>query len=350
MSWRALRERLSHEYWPWWLVYLPVVPFYLWQALRQRRAAFFTNVNPAIDLGGFFGESKWRIYQRLPEGSYPRTALIAPMTSELEVRATRDRAGIEFPLIVKPDIGERGRAVLLVHDEPSLLAALEQRDEAMLLQAIAPGDHEFGLMFLKDPDSGRTRLLSICGKRFLEVAGDGTSTVAELVRRTTRGRKQLVRLRKEQPELLARVPREGERVRVEPIGNHCRGTRFVDGGYLRSAALERAVDELLSSTTGIHYGRLDARARNEDELRAGRFTVIELNGVSSEPGQIYDPSHGIGWSWRELLRHVRLMGPLSTRLQALGHEPASLVEVMGRCATHFNWPGSGIKGPSPAPA
>jgi hypothetical protein len=350
MSWRALRERLSHEYWPWWLVYLPVVPFYLWQALRQRRAAFFTNVNPAIDLGGFFGESKWRIYQRLPEGSYPRTALIAPMTSELDVRATRDRAGIEFPLIVKPDIGERGRAVLLVHDEPSLLVALEQRDEAMLLQAIAPGDHEFGLMFLKDPDSGRTRLLSICGKRFLEVAGDGTSTVAELVRRTTRGRKQLVRLRKEQPELLARVPREGERARVEPIGNHCRGTRFVDGGYLRSAALERAVDELLSSTTGIHYGRIDVRALSEAELRAGRFTVIELNGVSSEPGQIYDPSHGIGWSWRELLRHVRLMGPLSTRLQALGHEPASLVEVMGRCATHFNWPGSGIKGPSPAPA
>ena len=52
--WRRLAEQLNHEYWPWWVFYLPVLPFYLYQALRQRRAAFFTNVNPGIDMGGFF--------------------------------------------------------------------------------------------------------------------------------------------------------------------------------------------------------------------------------------------------------------------------------------------------------
>jgi hypothetical protein len=186
-------------------------------------------------------------------------------------------------------VGERGEGVTLVANEAELQRLLAACRTTQLVQRLVPWQHEYGLFFLKDPHTGRTRLLSIATKAFLAVQGDGRATVEDLLRRTFRGSKQLPRLRTYRAALLATVPAPGERVVVEPIGNHCRGTTFLDGGHLRTEQLERAVDELLADTTGIHYGRLDVRAPDDEALQQGRFLVMELNGVTSEPGHIYDP-------------------------------------------------------------
>jgi hypothetical protein len=134
---------------------------------------------------------------------------------------------------------------------------------------------------------------------------------------------------------LLRVPVKGERVIAEPIGNHCRGTIFQDASHLATPELNAALDALLTDARGIFYGRVDVRAEDENALSAGRFTVVELNGVSSEPGSVYDPSWSIWRCWRELLRHVRLIGPLSEQLQQAGHEPVSILAVLQRCVVHF---------------
>ena len=334
---RRLLDRLNHEYWPWWLIYLPVLPLYLWQAVRMRRAAFFTNVCPAIDMGGFFGERKSDIYALLPVDSYPKTVrLIAGTRTDRVIALVRSR-GFTFPLIVKPDVGERGEGVRKVHDERRMLDALEGYRTDMLIQELARGDHEFGLMFARDPVTGHTALLSITGKRFLSVTGDGERTVDDLLSTSYRGDRQRARLRAYAAPLLQRVLSDGEQLRVEPIGNHCRGTLFCDASHLRTHALERAVDRLIRSTTGLYYGRLDVRSESEASLCAGRFTVIELNGVSSEPGHIYDPSWSIWSCWAELVRHVRHIGTISERLLAQGVEPDTLHALVRRCEAHFGW-------------
>ncbi len=334
---KRLLDRLNHEYWPWWLIYLPVFPLYLWQAVRMRRAAFFTNVNPAIDMGGFFGERKSAIYARLPEGSFPGTIRVIAGTSPRHALEQVRAAGLDFPLIVKPDVGERGDGVARVKDADEVLPALKNAHADMLVQAIAPGDHEFGLMFARDPVTGRTALLSICSKRFLSVTGDGERTVDQLLAMTFRGDRQRARLMRYAAGKLAAVPRRGEQVQVEPIGNHCRGTTFLDGQHLRTPHLERAVEQLIDATEGFYYGRLDVRSESEDALRAGSFTVIELNGVSSEPGHIYDPSWSIWRCWAELVRHVRHIGTISMRLRERGSEPIKLHALVSRCESHFGW-------------
>ena len=334
---QRIKDRLNHEYWPWWAIYLPVVPFYLWQALRSRRAAFFTNVNPAIDLAGFFGERKSAILSGLPAGSYPTTLVIGAHPTAQDPMALVLDSGIGLPLIVKPDVGERGDGVTLVSSEPELRKALTGRQGDLLVQALAPGEHEFGLFFARDPSSGRTTLLSITGKHFLSVTGDGRHTVAELLSRTHRGSRQLKRLRTYAGALLDSVPSAGRSVRVEPIGNHCRGTHFVDAGHLRTPALEQALERLMGATTGLYYGRMDVRCTDEDALRAGSFMLIEVNGVSSEPGHIYDPSWSIWRCWAELVRHVRYIGRISMQLQQQGVEPASLRDVLVRSREHFGW-------------
>lgn len=334
---KRLFDRFHHEYWPWWLIYLPVVPLYLWQAVRLRRAAFFTNVCPAIDLSGFFGERKSDIYALLPAECYPKTLLVKAGSPGAEVLLRVHEAGITFPCIIKPDVGERGEGVSKVYDSEDLIALLERQRADLLVQQLALGEQEFGLMFARDPRSGRTELLSITGKRFLCVTGDGVSNVDRLLALTYRGQRQRKRLRTYAAPLLDRIPNAGEEIRVEPIGNHCRGTLFHDAKDMRTPALELAVDQLIGATTGIHYGRLDVRSESEAALRAGRFTVVELNGVSSEPGHIYDPSFSIWQCWSELIRHVRRIGPISEQLLAQGVEPASLRDLIERCGTHFGW-------------
>ncbi len=335
--WHRLADRLNHEYWPWQLIYFPVWPFYLYQAVRQRCAVFFTNVNPAIDMGGFFGESKAAIYALLPEQCYPKTVVVPPNTPVDDVLRVHRAAGIPFPLIVKPDVGERGAGVMRITDEVALVRALANQPHDLLMQALASGSQEFGLMFAKDPASGRTELLSVCGKRFLSVTGDGERTIAELLARSWRGKKQLERLGHLHGDGLQAIPSNGELVTVEPIGNHCRGTTFFDARHLAAPRLLEAVDEIMSGTVGVHYGRFDVRSESEEALSEGRFTVIELNGVSSEPGHIYDPAYSIFRCWAELLRHVRRLGPISLQLQRAGHRPLTLHALVMRCEAYFGW-------------
>jgi hypothetical protein len=90
------------------------------------------------------------------------------------------------------------------------------------------------------------------------------------------------------------VPAKDEEVVVEPIGNHCRGSA-VPSMLVRCSHPRWNVPSMnfLAEAEGLYYGRVDVRAESEEALRAGRFIVLELNGVSSEPGHIYDPSYSL---------------------------------------------------------
>jgi len=331
---RAL-DRFNHEYWPWYLIYLPVFPAALWHALRTGHWAFFTNVNPAIDLSGFFGERKSEIYALLPKESYPSTVLIEPGAIMLTVRRKLFDAGLELPLIAKPDVGERGEGVVRVNTPAELDALCQNLDRPTLLQAFVPWTFEYGLMFVKEPHTARTSVLSITGKAFLTVTGDGALSVRELLAGSWRGSRQIERLMTYQAALLSRVPAMGQEVLVEPVGNHCRGTRFVDMSHLATPQLEGSVQKVMAATKGIHYGRLDVRAESEAALQRGEFIILELNGVTSEPGHIYDPRLSIFACWSELLRHVRHIPPISRSLIRQGHRPVSLGALRDRYREHF---------------
>ena len=334
---KRLRDRLNHEYWPWYLIYLPVFMIYVVEVLRSRRAAFFTNVNPGIDMGGFFGERKSDIYALLPGTAYPETVLVPAGTTVHDILPLVASKGIQLPLIVKPDVGERGRGVERVVDKTRLVEMLTNATEDLLVQRLAKGEHEYGLMFAREPATGMTELLSITGKRFLQVCGDGQRSIAELLHREYRGSKQVKRLRSSANGGLDRILQSGEVLQVEPIGNHCRGTTFMDAGHLRSPQLEKAISDLFHAVEGVYYGRLDVRTTSEEALKAGIFEVIELNGVSSEPGHIYDPSYSIWRCWRELIHHVQRAVRISRELKTGGVEPVPLRKVLDRCAQHFGW-------------
>jgi membrane protein DedA with SNARE-associated domain len=298
--WRRL---VRFEYWPIGVFYLPVFALVLARALRGR-ALEFTAANPALPLSGFVGESKRAIYAALTAvgAPLPRTLALERETSpgarRTAVAEFRAAHGLGFPLVVKPDAGQRGEGVRIVRDENALEAALGESDEALVLQEFVPGE-EFGLFYARPPGASRGQLISITRKLLPEVRGDGERTLERLILGSREHLPMAPFFLARHAAELARVPAAGERVFLGELGTHCRGARFLDGaehgGPELTAALERCVPP------GFHFGRFDVRADSGAALARGRFTILELNGVTSEAAHIYDPRYGLWVAWRALL-------------------------------------------------
>ncbi len=322
------RRASRWEFWPPLLFYPPVVLFVLWLGLRHRCLTLFTAANPGIPGGGFIGESKADIYARLGGGTQPwllQTALIPPSgpTEEAAFVARFQQAhGLGFPLVLKPDAGERGRGVAIVRDATQVKAYLETNRLPTLVQEFAPG-HEFGVFYYRMPDEARGRILAITDKRPPVVTGDGVATLEELILRDQRAVCMAPVFLERFDERLAEVPAPGEEIALVELGTHCLGCLFVDGGALLTPELEAAVDRISQRFEGgFYFGRYDIRAASVDAFRQGRdFRVVELNGVTSEATSIYDPANSLWRAYATLARQWRLAFEIGARNRALGVEP-----------------------------
>ena len=306
--------RLRHwEYWPFSVVYFPVLLYYGWLALKARSWFFFSASNPGIESGGMLGESKMDILNRIDASYKPKTLFFQQPT----VDAILDQLLLTncwFPVVVKPDRGERGWRVEKIHSVAELTTYLHDSpaDLALIVQEYVDEPLELGVFYYRMPGQPTGTVSSIVVKEFLSVVGDGTSTLLELLHRNTRARLQLPTLIERYGERLAHVPELGETPVLEPIGNHCRGTKFLDGNHLITPELVAIFDRISQSVDGFYYGRYDLRCRSVDDLLRGQtIRIMELNGAGAEPAHIYQPGSSIWTAWRVLLGHWQVLYSIS---------------------------------------
>ncbi len=292
------------EYWPTWAFYIPLLPFGLILALRNRSLSFFTYVNPGIDLGGFFGESKQAILAKIPAEYLPLQVNL-DYTKTLDIRGFFNQIEITLPFIVKPDVGERGTAVAKIHSEQEWLDYFKkQAFGRFIIQQFIDYPEEFGVLYSRAPFEQVGKISSITQKGFLSVVGDGKTTIACLLELSLRGKLQFKRFENEQPELLQTILPKGEVKLLEPIGNHCRGTEFIDANHLHTSELLNAIDLLSKEIAGFYFGRFDLKVPSVSDFKKGKnIVILELNGVSSEPGHIYDKSMNYLKAYRIVALH-----------------------------------------------
>jgi len=293
------------EFWSAWWVYLPLLPAIVWHALRSGHPMGFTAVNPAIPAGGAVGESKSQILSAMNSDRVLAFQLLPPGTAPERVAALEAfmrRVATTYPIILKPDIGERGTGVRLIRDAAGAREYLSRFQSPVLAQVYHPGPHEVGVFYARYPGESKGRILGVTSKHFPAVVGDGRSSLRELIWRHPRLRFQAqVFLRRLGPDAKI-VPAAGESRRLGVIGNHCRGTMFTDAPALATPQLAAALDELTIQSNGLDFGRFDLRYADEAELRTGReFGVVEFNGVFAENTTIYDPDCAF-WSGQRKLR------------------------------------------------
>jgi hypothetical protein len=313
----------NYEYWPWWTLYLPVLPIWLWNALRTRSFTYFTAVNPGLKSGGFYGESKKDILDLIPN-EYKPTTLMIHLKNPLFVQMQH----LDFPLIAKPDIGERGNGVSKIHNLIELELYHRNATEDYILQEYVDFKLELAILYSRMPGDDKGKITSVTQKEFLSVTGNGFETLATLVNSSDRARFQAVKLQEKYANLWHSILLNGQKIELESIGNHCRGTRFINANYLINRELEQVFDNIADQILGFDYGRYDLRVRSLEDLYQGKnIRIVELNGVNADPAHIYDNSHGFLASLRDIKEHWLRIGDIAKVNLGRGFKAISFGEM-----------------------
>ena len=311
--WRKLWVKVRYfEFWPFNVFYAPLFLYYFYLSIRSRSFVYFTASNPSIETGGFLGESKADVFKLIPKKYLPETQLFKAPDKD-EILEFVEKMGVEFPFILKPDVGERGRGVAKIQNAEELSEYLAEFNEPILLQEFVPGPVELGVFYIREPIKEYGRVTSIVKKGFLTVTGDGSSTVEELLSKNVRAMIQVDFNQEFISKIKDLVPSKNQKFEVESIGNHCRGTTFLNANNEIDDSLHRVFDEAAKSIDGFYFGRFDIRCKSFEELRKGNFKILELNGAGSEPGHIYQPGYGILRAYKDVFWHFKMLQKVSVQ-------------------------------------
>ncbi|MEC4004544.1 D-alanine--D-alanine ligase [Flavobacterium sp. SUN052] len=335
---RLFFHKLFHwEYWPFQIVYIPIYFLWSYYAIRSRSIFFFNACNPTIKNGGFMNESKMKIYELIPDQYYPKTQLISQDNSIDEVISILNNSNIKIPFIVKPDIGLRGSAVKKINSIDDLKNYHFKSNFDYLLQDLIPYENEVGIFYVRFPNQKSGKITGIVSKEFLIVEGDGISSIEDLILKNPRYAMQLKSLKNEYGNDLKVVLNKGEKRNLVPYGNHARGAKFIDGSHLISEKLTNVIDEMCLQIPEFYFGRMDLMYHTWEELENGKnYSIVELNGSSSEPTHIYDPKHSIFFAWKELARHISYMHRISVENNKRGFDYLSHKEGMKEYKLHLS--------------
>lgn len=308
------------EYWPMEVFQIPVVLFWLWFGLRARSLTFFTASNPGIELGGMFGESKYAILKKIPAHLRPAMALVRQPASLSDVLRLMEQFNLAFPVIFKPDVGERGFKVERIYSEAEAVRYLAHMKNDFIIQEMIDLPVECGVFYIRRPGSAGGRITSVNLKEMLMVTGDGHSSLRELILRNERARLQWQRLQQRFANNLDEVVAEGKQVVLNHIGNHCLGTKFINGEKMINRQLHETFDMIAEKIEGFYFGRFDVRCASVEDLYTGKIKILELNGCSSEPAHIYEPGFSLLQAYKILYSHWREMFYISRLNREYGVE------------------------------
>ncbi len=310
-------------YWPMFL-YGPVLAF------RTKHLCFFTPANPGLDAGGMCMESKFHTLDLLPKAARPTSIFVPDGMLSRDIETAIANSGLSYPMIVKPNVGFRGLLVKKVNTFQELDQYIKQYPIDFLIQEFLSHAEEVGVFYARLPDEKQGEIISLTLKEFLYVTGDGQATVAELVQRKPRALLQWERLQETHSDVLYTIPKVGEKVRLGVIGNHSKGTTFINGNDQIDTQLTKVFDDLATRIEGFYYGRFDIKCESLEELKAGKnFKVIELNGVFAEPTHIYDQTKiSYFGALKTILKHWDIVQRIGLQNKARGVKPMPLPEML----------------------
>ena len=284
-------HKLFHwEYWPSYTLYWPNVPFALYNALKAKSLTFITAVNPGILNSGMGTESKFETIKIIPSEYLAETIFHEANSSIKKTIDNFNKSTLEFPVIVKPDVGFRGLLVEKVNSEVELIHFLKKYPVDILIQEFLSEENECGIFYYRYPNEEIGKITSITLKEFSHVFGDGKSTIKELIVKDKRAKLYLDIIKKNNQIDLDFVPEKNKKVNLSVIGNHSKGTKFINGNHLINSKLENSINILNSKIKGWFYGRLDIKFNSFEDLENGEFKILEINGILAEPTHIYDSS------------------------------------------------------------
>ncbi|MDH5365884.1 MAG: hypothetical protein OEW67_02800 [Cyclobacteriaceae bacterium] len=306
----------SWEYWPWYVIYFPIILYWLWLSFKARTFFFYSATNPAMKCGGLFGESKKQILDILPKHLVPVTLLFDSGTHLEQVMIQLQEKELNFPVIAKPDVGERGIFVEKIFNIEELDTYIKSAKYKFQIQEYVTFPIELGVFYYRFPNDSKGCVSSVVQKEMLSVIGDGKSSIRDFIMKNDRAKLQLNVL-KHKMDLDEILPLNKKKELVS-IGNHCKGTTFLNGAALINDRLVDVFDKIHQQMQGFYYGRFDLRCDSISDLYQGKFKIMELNGAASEPAHIYHPGFSLLKAYKVLFYHWRILYEIGIANHKLG--------------------------------
>src|SRR5690606_2997734 len=150
-------------------------------AIRSRSFTFFSASNPGITMGGMFGESKYDILNKISTELIPKTILINAPSTKAAVLNQIVLNGFSFPLIFKPELGERGFLVTRIFSEEDVELYLQKMKYNFLIQELVDLSMEFSVFYARIPSQKNGVVTSLVQKEMLSVTGNGKSSLKDLI-------------------------------------------------------------------------------------------------------------------------------------------------------------------------
>lgn len=315
-----IHKLLNWEYWNTNVVYFPIFFYWLYLSIKARSIGFFNASNPRIVNGGFALESKKEIYDLIPKQYYPETLFFKANTTWNDLLSNLENTTIDFPFIIKPDVGLQGLRVEKINSIGELKRYFHQINYDFLIQECINYPLEIGLFYHRIPSLEKGKITGIVYKNFLIVKGNGTSTIQELIEENPRYALQFNTLKRKFGDKLNQVLPKEETLNLVPFGNHVRGSKFTDVSHWINDKLTETFNDICSQIPDFYFGRLDIMFQSREDLEQGKnFSIIELNGAGSEPTHIYDSKHSIFFAWKEIIKHYNILYKISTLNHQKGH-------------------------------
>ena len=323
-----LKRILNYEFWPFWVFYFPAYFYYFFLAIKAKRWVYFSILNKSMNFGGAFLTSKNTYLKNIPKEWVPRT-LFVPKDYDFEnVQKSLAAEKITFPLIVKPDMGERGKNVALLSNSYELEKYLNKIKQPIVVQEYISYPIEVGILFYWDTNN-KPCISSIGVKKFCEIEGNGKDTLKKLVSKNYRIAKRKNLLAKKFKRQWHKIIPNGKTILLEPIGNHNLGTAFYDGSKHYSDEMLQWIANCVKNIPGFDYGRLDLKINHWNAFKKNQeIKILEINGVNSEPIHIYDPACSIWKAYKTIFYHMNIIYKLSQHKTNKTEPTISLIEFL----------------------
>ena len=323
---KQLQKAKNWESWPFWLIYTPMVPFWVWYMIRSGAVWFFTPSNPKLTFGGMEGEPKREMYDLLPLDLYPATFNVLPSENFAAVLSRLHTSGIPFPLIVKPEIGGQGILFRKIDDEESLRRYHSLVPAEYIVQKMVHYPVEVSVFHIRHPKEDKGIITGFLHKIPLQVTGDGKHTLEQLILMNPKAEKRHNDLHSRHAENWENVIPKDEKYILSYAANHNRGAHFIDLKDEINDELVSVFDALSKEINDFFYGRYDIMCNSIEELQQGKnFTILEYNGCGAEPNHFYDTGYTLGGAYREILKHWKLLFAISRYNKKQGVRPWPLM-------------------------
>lgn len=327
------------EFWPTWLMYLPVAAQWLGLATRHRSLTLPLLANPNLPIAGMVGvpkstllsQAQWPIHEAiLPWQVKTRTNATAETEAKAWLQAL-DAQGWSLPLVFKPDIGCRGAGVKRVDSEQALTQVLASypAGAAVMIQKLSQYEPEAGIFYVREPKAKQGQIISMALKYMPYVMGDGRRTLGELIESDERAGQVAHLYKARHSDRWHQVLPAGEPFRLVFSASHSKGAIFKDARDAITPELTARLDTLMKSLPDFHYGRLDVKFKDIPSLKRGEtLEIIEINTASSEPLHIWDSDTSLKEAVRALCSQYRTLWRIGQQMRAQGQRPPGIKALL----------------------